>query len=90
MRFSTPWAAARRSAATPSAATATGGRSPRATYTTTVEFADGSSKQYARRERPHLVLNAAGDPAFLTNGVQESWDSDHSYTLVQQTTAAWP
>ena len=59
-------------------------------YTTTVEFADGSSKQYARRERPHLVLNAAGDPAFLTNGVQESWDSDHSYTLVQQTTAAWP
>ena len=59
-------------------------------YTSHVVREDGSAIDLARRERPHLVLNAAGDPAFLSNGVQERWDSDHSYTLVQRINAAWP
>ena len=59
-------------------------------YTSLVRFADGSSVDYARRERPHLVFNSRGDPAFLSNGVQESWSDDHSYTLVQQINVPWP
>jgi hypothetical protein len=61
-------------------------------YTTTVTFAGGPTPNitYARRERPHLVFNGFGQPAFLSNGVQESWSSDHSYTLVQPLNVAWP
>lgn len=61
-------------------------------YTTTIDFADGSSRTYARRERPHVVFNQNGDPAFLSNGVQEQWGNghDHSYTLVQPLNVAWP
>lgn len=41
----------------------------------------------ARRERPHLLLNERGDPAFLTNGVQSAGFSgapgkDWTYTGV--------
>ena len=59
-------------------------------YTTTIGFEDGSSRLYARRERPHLVFNAQGDPAFLSNGVQETWQVDHSYTLVQPINVPFP
>jgi hypothetical protein len=59
-------------------------------YTTTIAFTDGSKIDYARRERPHLVFNSAGQPAFLSNGVQESWGSDHSYTLVQPINVPYP
>jgi hypothetical protein len=59
-------------------------------YTTTVDFQGGTSITYARRERPHLVLNKKGQPAFLSNGVQETWANDHSYTLVQPLNVEWP
>ena len=53
-------------------------------------FADGSNTTLARRERPHLVFNAAGQPAFLSNGAQEAWADDHSYTLVQPINVPFP
>jgi hypothetical protein len=59
-------------------------------YTTTVSFQDGSGITYARRERPHLVFNKRGEPAFLSNGVQETWASDHSYTIVQPINVEFP
>lgn len=59
-------------------------------YTTEVDFADGSSINYGRRERPHLVFNSKGEPAFLTNGVQEDWSVDHSYTLIQPINVQFP
>lgn len=59
-------------------------------YTSLVQFQDGSSITYARRERPHLVFNKLGQPAFLSNGVQETWENDHSYTLVQSINVPFP
>ena len=59
-------------------------------YTSLVEFEGGGNITYARRERPHLVFNSAGQPAFLSNGVQEAWASDHTYTLVQPINVAFP
>lgn len=59
-------------------------------YTNTVNYVDGSSKTLARRERPHLVFNAAGHPAFLSNGVQDSGNDDHTYTHVHPINVAWP
>lgn len=59
-------------------------------YATLVEFEDGSSHTFARRERPHLVFNQDGDPAFLTNGMQLAWSNDHSFTQVQQINVPWP
>ena len=59
-------------------------------YTSLVVFADGSNTTLARRERPHLVFNAAGQPAFLSNGAQEAWADDHSYTLVQPINVPFP
>ena len=59
-------------------------------YTTTIALADGTNKTVARRERPHIVLNSKGQIAWLTNGVQDAWGADHSYTLVQQINVPWP
>jgi hypothetical protein len=56
-------------------------------YTKTVEAADGTSITYPRRERPHLTLDGAGNPAFLTNGVTHP-PADWSFTLVQGIRAA--
>ena len=51
-------------------------------YTRTVEAADGTFITYPRRERPHLALDADGNPAYLTNGVTHP-PADWSFTLVQ-------
>eukprot|EP01079_Euglenida_sp_SAG-EU17-18_P006966 gene6966-6623_t len=39
------------------------------TYNTTVFYKDGSNDTYHRRERPHLIFDDQGQPAYLTNGV---------------------
>ena len=54
-------------------------------YSSTVRFANGSSVTYVRRERPHLVFDARGDPIALVNGVCEKGDDvdDFTFTLVQ-------
>ncbi|CAK0908753.1 unnamed protein product [Prorocentrum cordatum] len=57
-----------------------------AAYNGTVAWAGGGSRRPLvayRRERPHVVLGARGEPRFLSNGVQESTSSDRSWTLVQ-------
>lgn len=59
-------------------------------YDYSLDFDDGTTKHVARRERPQLVFNKAGDPAFLVNGVQDSWSCDNTYTHVQPIKAAWP
>ncbi|KAF9891834.1 hypothetical protein FE257_003319 [Aspergillus nanangensis] len=53
-------------------------------YNTTVEFTDGASTEYYRRERPKLYFSDDGEmtPLYLINGVQE-FDSSASYTLIQ-------
>jgi hypothetical protein len=38
-----------------------------------VELAGGGQKILSRRERPHVVLDKAGIPIALTNGVTEAW-----------------
>lgn len=55
-------------------------------YNGTVTFADGSAVTYTKRERPHLLLDAAsGAPAVLYTGVMEFPEhvDDHSWTLAQ-------
>jgi len=49
----------------------------------TINFNDNTTLDVARMERPHIVLNEVGDPLFFSNGVQESWGNDHTYTLVR-------
>lgn len=53
-------------------------------YTTFVEFTDGETKEYYRRERPKLFFSEDGKmtPLYLINGVQE-FNSPASYTLIQ-------
>lgn len=53
-------------------------------YNTTVDFTDGNSTTYYRRERPKLYFSEDGEmtPLYLVNGVQE-FDSPASYTLIQ-------
>ncbi|KAI0164580.1 hypothetical protein GGR57DRAFT_204413 [Xylariaceae sp. FL1272] len=53
-------------------------------YNTTVDFTDGSSIVYYRRERPKLYFSDDGNvtPLYLVNGVQE-FNSSASYTLIQ-------
>ena len=48
-------------------------------YTATVKFADGTSKDMRRRERPQLVLDGDGRPLYFTSGVEDV--HDHTYTL---------
>jgi len=52
-------------------------------YTAFVTYQNGSTLQFARRERPHLLFSN-GNPWFLFNGVQQSWAADYTYTLVQE------
>ncbi len=53
-------------------------------YHTTVDFTDGTSTTYYRRERPQLYFSEDGNmtPLYLVNGVQEQ-NTPQSYTLVQ-------
>ncbi|KAI1418778.1 hypothetical protein F5Y12DRAFT_463428 [Xylaria sp. FL1777] len=57
-------------------------------YNTTVEFTDGTSTTYYRRERPKLYFDNNDDndrsmtPIYLINGVQE-FNQSGSYTLIQ-------
>ena len=54
-------------------------RSHVAPYNATVYFADGTSKDMRRRERPQLVLDNDGRPLYFTSGVEDV--HDHTYTL---------
>jgi hypothetical protein len=47
-----------------------------------------SSTSFYRRERPHMIVSAAGAPLYLTNGVQLNTSNDRSWTLIQPTAAA--
>ena len=42
-------------------------------YSNVVMLANGGNKTLSRRERPHVVLDKAGVPIALTNGVTEAW-----------------
>lgn len=60
-------------------------------YTTTVDFVDGSSLTYHKRERPHLVWDGkTGKPTHLITGVVQPGDQSGyaggSYTLIQPIT----
>jgi len=51
-------------------------------FSTNVSYTDGTSKNFARRERPHLVYAADGTtPIALTSAV--TYAGDASYTLLQ-------
>ena len=57
-----------------------------AAYTTTVEFEDGESVTFSRRERPELLMDAQGHPSYLITGVVDKGGGgmeDRSWTLVQ-------
>jgi hypothetical protein len=61
-------------------------------YNSTVAFSDGTVVSYEKRERPHIVWGAAGNPQFLVTGVvipqgQHGY-SGRSFTLVQPFRAA--
>ena len=61
--------------------------SPYAAFGSDVQFTDGSIGSYARRERPHLIVDAKGNPTHLVNGIQPGgYTGDSSFTLVQPTT----
>ncbi len=51
-------------------------------YNNTVALVGGGSFTYQRRERPHLLLDKAGNPAYLTNGVVPGIATDWSFTGV--------
>ena len=53
-------------------------------FNTTVDFADGSTINYYRRERPTIFFSEEGlmTPLYLSTGVQEV-DSSQSYSLIQ-------
>ena len=65
------------------------GREP--AYTALVRFADGSEARMRARERPHVILDGAGELAFFLSGVGDPGaggntgapGADHSYTLLQ-------
>ena len=63
-------------------------------YDFNLHWTDGTgatlTKKVARRERPHLVFNSAGDPAFLSNGVQDVFGVDRTYTYVSAINAPFP
>ena len=46
-------------------------------FNTTVEYTDGTRIDFIQRERPHIVLDSRGNPAFLTSGV--------TYAILQET-----
>lgn len=59
-------------------------------YNSSLLMSDGTWTSLVRRERPHLVFNSKGEPAFLSSACQQSWDSDHTYTHVQPLNVEWP
>ena len=61
--------------------------SPYAAFGSEVQFTDGTTGSFARRERPHLIVDDEGNPTHLINGIQPGgFTGDYSYTLVQPTT----
>ena len=51
-------------------------------FTTLIPMVDGSARNYTRRERPKLLLDAGGAPAVLYSGVCESAKQDaNCYTM---------
>ena len=61
--------------------------SPYPAWGSEVKFTDGTRASFARRERPHLILDTEGNPMHLVSGVQPGGvTADYSYTLVQPTT----
>ena len=70
--------------------------SPTKAYDNRIGYEDGSVRLPARRERPHVLFDAAGAPTHLYTAVQDRWPSakalnDHTYTHVQpiRTTRFW-
>ena len=60
--------------------------SPHAAFGSTVHYTDGSSASFARRERPHLILDDQGNPTHLVSGIQPGGSTgDYSFTMVQPT-----
>lgn len=61
-------------------------------YNGTVAFADGSTTTFSKRERPHLLLDEAGNPSVLFTGVMQYPENidDHSWTLAQGVRAVSP
>lgn len=59
-------------------------------YTTEVQFTDGSTTNYGRRERPKLYFSDDGNmtPLYLVNGVIEM-NAKGSYTLIQPLGTDW-
>lgn len=53
-----------------------------APYTQTVMFADSTTKNMRRRERPQLLLSPAGQPRYFSSGVEDV--GQHTYTLVMR------
>lgn len=53
-------------------------------FNTTVQYTDGTSVNFYRRERPQLYFSEDGQmtPLYLTNGVQEN-NSPQSYSIIQ-------
>lgn len=62
-----------------------------AAYTALVDFEDGTSAQFRARERPHVILDEAGELAFFLSAVGDPGKggntgvagADHSFTLIQ-------
>ena len=65
--------------------------SPIPAYTPQVEYEDGSIVTFRARERPHLILNTAGDPLYFISAVGNPGaggntgvpGADHTFTLIQ-------
>ena len=61
-------------------------------WSTDVEYEDGSTIHYARRERPEFIFNKAGMITHLVNGIVDDsvggGQQDYSFTLVQPVCAA--
>ena len=62
--------------------------SPTMAYDNHIQYVDGSVKTPARRERPHVLFNEAGEPTHLYTSIQDQWGGkqalhDHTYTHVQ-------
>ena len=58
-------------------------------YTTQVKFDDDTTTEFHKRERPHIVFDAAGLPMYFVTGVVSPKSDQRgyqglSYTLVQQ------
>ena len=55
-------------------------------YNSTVKFDHGNGTEsvvsFYRRERPHMIIDENGRPTHLSNGAQESTETDRSFTLI--------